>query len=81
MFGFAQHGAHFVLGAHDKSHRPYHVNFFRPRVAILACQPNSVNDLSIPKSPCVAQSMFHIFFQGGTTVIDIMCGDDIWHIN
>ncbi len=80
MFHFAQCDAHFVLGADDKSHRLDHVNFFCPRVAIPACQPNSVNNLSIPKSPCVAQCMFPILFQGGIAVSDIMCGDGIWHI-
>lgn len=81
MFGFAQRGAHFVLGVDDKSHRSDHVNLFHPRVVILVCQPNSVNDLSIPKSPCIAQSMFPIFFQGGIAVSDIMCGDGISHID
>jgi hypothetical protein len=62
VFGFAQCGAHFVLGVDDKSHRPDHINFFRPHVAIPACQPNSVNDLSIAKSPCVAQKYVSYIF-------------------
>jgi hypothetical protein len=36
-----------------------------------------VNDLHVHGSPCVAQSLFPIFFQGGIVVNEIMCGDGL----
>jgi hypothetical protein len=81
VFRFTKHNAHFLLGADDESHRLDHVNFSHPCVVVPTYQPNSVDDLFILRSPCVAQSMFPIFFQGGIMVNEIMCGDGIWHID
>jgi hypothetical protein len=81
VFGSTKCGVNFSPSADDDLHRPNRLNFFRPHVAILACQPNSVDDLSIPGSPCVAHNMFPILFQGGIMVNEIMRGDGIWHID
>jgi hypothetical protein len=74
MFGYTKHGANVSPGANDESHRPNRVNFFRPHVVVFTCQPNSVDNLSVFGSPCVAQSMFPILSQGGMVVSEIMCG-------
>jgi hypothetical protein len=66
VFGFAKCNANFFLG-----------NSFHPCVVVHVCQPNNVNDLSILGSPCVTQSIFPIFFHGGVTINEIMCGDGI----
>jgi hypothetical protein len=34
-----------------------------------------------PSHHVLHKNMFPIFFQGGTMVSDIMCGDGIWHID
>ncbi len=44
---------------------------------LLACQPNSVNNLHIHGLPCVAQSMLSILSQGGIVVNEIMSGDGL----
>jgi hypothetical protein len=74
VFGFAKRDVNFLLGVDDESHRFNHANFFYFRVAILACQPNNVDDLSILRSPCVAQNMFPIFFQGGIMINRLCVG-------
>jgi hypothetical protein len=68
-------------GVDDKSHKPDHINFSCPHVIVLACQPVSVDDLFVLESPCVAQNMFPINFQGGIVINEIMCGDGFWHID
>ncbi len=77
MFGFAKCNANFLLGMNDESHRLDRVNSFHPCVGVHVCQPNSVNDLSKPGSPCVTQNIFPILFHGGVTINEIMCGDGI----
>jgi hypothetical protein len=77
VFGFAKCGVDFSPSANDELHRPNHINFSHPHVAILAFQPSSVDDLSVLGSPCIAQSTFPIFFQGGITASKVMCGDGI----
>ncbi len=77
VFGFAKHDVDFLLRVDDESRRPNCINFSHPCVAIFAYQPNSVDNLPVPKSPCVAQSMFPLFFQGGITINEIMCGDGL----
>ncbi len=57
------------------------MNLSCPCVAIPTCQPNNVSGLFVPKSPCVAQNMFPILFQGDVAVSEIMCGGGIWHID
>jgi hypothetical protein len=74
VFGSAKRDVNFSSSANEELHRLNHVNFSHLCVAILACQPNNVNDLSIPKSPCVAQSMFPILFQGGITINRLCVG-------
>jgi hypothetical protein len=77
MFGFAKRGADFLPKVDDESHRPDCINFSHPCVVVLTCQPNSVDNLPVPGSSCVAQSKFLIFFQGGITINEIMCGDGL----
>jgi hypothetical protein len=60
VFGFAKRSVNCSLGVDDKSHRPNYVNFSHPRVAILACQPNTIDNLHVHGSPCVPQSMYPI---------------------
>jgi hypothetical protein len=81
VFGSTKHIAYFLSSAYDESHRLDCFNFSRPRVVVPTCQPNNVDNLSIPKSPCVAQNMFPTLFQGGVTINEIMCGDGIWNID
>ncbi len=77
MFGFAKCSVDCFLGVDDKSHRPNYVNFFHPCVAILTCQPNTIDDLHVHGLPCVPQSMYLIISQGGIEVSEIMCGDGL----
>jgi hypothetical protein len=77
VFGFAKHSVDCFLGVDDKSHRPNYVNFSHPCVAILACQPNIIDDLHVHGSPCVPQNMYPIIFQGGIKFSEIMCGDGL----
>ncbi len=81
MFGSTKCSVNFSLRLDDKSHRPNHVKFFHPRVAIPACQPNIIDNLHIHGSPCVAQNKFPILSQGGVMVNEIMREDDLWHID
>jgi len=74
VFGSAKCDVNFSSSANEELHRLNHVNFSHFHVAIFACQPNNVNDLSIPKSPCVAQSMFPILFQGGIAINRLCVG-------
>jgi hypothetical protein len=61
VFGFAMHNVNFSPRANNELHRPNHVKFFCLHVVVLACYPNSVNNLHVHGSPCVTQSMFSIF--------------------
>ncbi len=81
MFGSAKCGANFSPSVDDESHKHDRINFSCPHVVVPACQPKSVNNLSILGSPCVAQNMFLIRSQSGIMVNEIMCGDGIWHID
>jgi hypothetical protein len=49
--------------------------------SVPACHPNSVNDLHVHGSPCVTQKYVSYFFQSGIVVNEIMCGDEVWHID
>jgi hypothetical protein len=81
VFGSAKHSANFLPRVDGESHRLNHVNFFHPHVVVPAYHPNNVNDLHVHGSPCVAQNMFLIFSLNGIVVSEIMCGDDLWHID
>jgi hypothetical protein len=81
VFSSTKHNVDFSFGANNKSHRPNHVKFSRPHVAIPTCHPNNVNNLQVHGSPCVTQSMFSILSQGGIVVNEITCEDGLWHID
>ncbi len=63
VFGSTKHSVDFLPKASNKSHRPNHVKFSCPYVAIPTCHPNNVNNLHIHGSPCVTQSMLCILSQ------------------
>ncbi len=77
VFGFAKHNVDFSPRANNKSHRPNHIKFSCPHVAIPTCHPNNVNNLQVHGLTCVTQSMFSIFSQGGIVVSEIACGDGL----
>jgi hypothetical protein len=81
VFGSTKHNAIFLPRVDDESHRRNHINFFHPYVVVPAYHPNSVNNLHIHGSPCVAQNMFIIFSQSGIVVNENICGDDLCHID
>jgi len=47
VFGFAKWHVDYPLGANNDSHRPNHVNFFRPQVTVIATQSNIVGNVGM----------------------------------
>jgi hypothetical protein len=70
----AKRDVDFFSSANDELHRLNRVNFSHLCVVVLACQPNNVNGVSVPGSPCVTQSMFPILFQCGITINRLCVG-------
>ncbi len=62
VFSSTKHNSYFSPRVSNELHRPNHVKFSCPRVAIPTCHPNNVNNLHIHGSPCVTQNMFFITF-------------------